>query len=226
VTAGLRLARGEQTTAGRSHCDACGAGLAALETLPVVSYISLRGGCRRCGARIDPLHLAGEFAGLLIVIAAVWAAPPVRALAVAAMGLALLAAAAIDLRARRLPDFLTSAVALCALALSATRGPASLAAGAVAAVLIAGVMLLVRAASRRRSGEVGLGLGDVKLMAALALWLGTATPLMVAAASALGLLAAPFWRGADRRIPFGPMIGVAGWTLGLLVERGWSPWAL
>lgn len=225
VTAGLRMARGEQSATGRSRCDACGAGLTAIETLPLLSYLSLRGACRRCGAPIDRLHLVGEIGGLIVLVSAVWAASSPRAAAMTVMGLALIAAAAVDLRTFRLPNVLTLVVGICGLALAAERGASGLLVGAVAAALAGGLLTILRAVSRRPDGEVALGLGDVKLVAALALWLGAATPLMVAAASVLGLAAAPWLRGADRRMPFGPMIAASGWTLGVLVERGWwSPW--
>lgn len=36
----------------RSHCDSCGHRLAWYDLLPIVSYLSLRGKCRYCGADI------------------------------------------------------------------------------------------------------------------------------------------------------------------------------
>ncbi len=225
VTAGLRLARGEGASLGRSRCDACAAPLGFAETAPVVSYLALRGACRRCGAGIDATHLAGEVAGAVVVVSAVWAAEPLRAAPLAVLGLVLICAAAVDVRVRRLPDPLTFATAVLAALLAAEAGWPRLVEGAVAAAVTIGVLLAVRALARRRGGRDGLGLGDVKLMAALALWVGAATPWMAAAAAVLGLAAAPWARDAEGRIAFGPMIAAAGWGLGLGLETGLIPWA-
>jgi leader peptidase (prepilin peptidase)/N-methyltransferase len=35
-----------------SHCDSCGKALTAIDNIPIVSYLWLRGRCRYCGARI------------------------------------------------------------------------------------------------------------------------------------------------------------------------------
>ncbi len=224
VTAGLRVSRLEVTTLGRSHCDACGRSLSFVQTVPVASYLMLKGLCAHCGARIDPIHLAGELCGAVVLLAAPWGASPLRGALVSFMGLALLASAAVDLKTMRLPDPLTAAIAVAAAALAATHGLAALSAGVVAAAAATVIMLSVRWTVARRRGEPGLGLGDVKLTAALALWLGPATPLMVAIACGLGLAAAPFSRDARGRLPFGPMIAAAGWAAGAALERGWLSW--
>lgn len=224
VTAGLRLSRLEGSTLGRSHCDSCGVALGFAQTIPVASYLRLGGCCAGCGARIDPTHLVGELAGLVVVLSAVASGPPLEAALMSGLGLALLAAAAVDSKVRRLPDVCATLVALCGVGLSLRAGGAQLTAGLVASGACVLVLLALREAGRRRRGDPGLGLGDVKLIAALALWLGAATPVMVVVASGLGLLAAPWLRGADRRLPFGPMIAAAAWVVGIAMQRGWGLW--
>jgi leader peptidase (prepilin peptidase)/N-methyltransferase len=225
VTAGLRTARLEGSAAGRSRCDACGQALAFAQTVPVVSYVWLRGACAHCGARIDPVHLAGEVWGALAAAAAPWTDSPLRGALVFAIGLALVASSAVDLKVMRLPDALTAAVAAGAFALAALHGRAAVFSGLLAAAASAAVLLLLRWTLARRNGEPGLGLGDVKLTAALALWLGAATPVMGVLACALGLAAAPVLRDGRGRLPFGPMIAVAGWAVGAALEGGLLPWA-
>lgn len=66
-----RIPRG-QSLNGRSHCDSCGRTLKALELIPIVSYVALRGQCANChapiGARVpliealSALAFAGAFA--------------------------------------------------------------------------------------------------------------------------------------------------------------------
>jgi leader peptidase (prepilin peptidase)/N-methyltransferase len=67
-TAILRTAHKEQVVFGRSHCDGCGRDLSALELTPIVSFLVLRGRCRRCGSRIAPMHFLAECVGLLAAV--------------------------------------------------------------------------------------------------------------------------------------------------------------
>jgi leader peptidase (prepilin peptidase)/N-methyltransferase len=224
VTAGIRLARGERWALGRSHCDGCGAMLTFAETAPVVGYVRARGACARCGGRIDPSHLAGELIGAVVAAAAFAVTADARALPLSILGLVLLCAAVVDLRVRRLPDVLVATVALLGLLLAAAEGWGAAAAGVVAAAVAGLLLLAIRSLSVAGDRSPGLGLGDVKLISALALWLGPATPLMVAVAAVLGLVLAARLRGADGRLPFGPMIAAAGWLVGLAHEVRAIPW--
>lgn len=225
VTAGLRLSRAEGSTLGRSRCDSCGRSLSFGHTIPLVSYVGLRGACAHCGSRIDPIHIVGEVAGVAVIAPVLWIVDPWRQIPLAVLGLALVATATVDARTRRLPDLFAVIIAVAALALAALAGRPALIAGIVAAALAAAVLVLIRTIALRAKGDAGLGLGDVKLIAALALWLGPATPIMVAAAAILGLVATTVTPRADRRRPFGPFIAVGAWAVGLMAEGGWTPWA-
>ena len=48
-----RLPLRMSTVTPRSRCPACGAPIRALDNLPVLSFLLLRGRCRACGARIS-----------------------------------------------------------------------------------------------------------------------------------------------------------------------------
>lgn len=219
VTAGIRMSRGEQALAGRSRCDGCEAQLTFAETLPLASYALALGRCRRCGAAIDPIHLAGEVTGALVVGASVLAAQStVQALLLAGAGLALLTSAVVDARTQRLPDILTAIIAIMGAGLSALRG--DLAAGLVGAAIAFLLMEGLRRGFAAVKGRPGLGFGDVKLVSALALWLGLATPIALAAAATLGLFAFMILRPDGGRLPFGPSLAAAGFGIGVLVELG------
>jgi leader peptidase (prepilin peptidase)/N-methyltransferase len=219
ATAALRLARGEQALVGRSACDGCGAQLGWRETLPVVSFLVRRGKCARCGHRIDPVHLAGELCGAAILACAVSLSSPFRSLGVALLGLVLMTSALVDLKTRRLPDALTLTVgALCA-AMAANASPQRLAIGAAAAVIAFAVLETLRRAYAAARGTPGLGFGDVKLIAALGLWLGVLTPWAVCLASLVGLAVVLWKRPArDERIPFGPALAAGAWLVGFAAE--------
>ncbi len=217
-TAAVRLARGEQAIVGRSRCDGCGQTLGFLATVPVISYVGRAGACSACRGRIDPVHPIGEIAGAAIAVAAFAAAPVPQALLISALGLLLLASAILDARTQHLPDFLTAAAALIAAALAWTHGAVALTEGLIAAAVAFLVMEGVRRSFLWLRRKPGLGFGDVKLLAALAPWLGVATPWAVVGASVLGLLTFAVLRPKDGRIAFGPMLILAGLIVGLLRE--------
>lgn len=222
ATAVGRLARGERRMAGRSRCDACAIALGYSRTLPIISYVQALGACRSCGARIDPAQLIGEVAGAGIVPLALAVAPMPRALVLAALGLFLLAAALFDYKTHRLPDLLTLAVAGLASTLAIQRSPVGLLSGLAAAFITFSLLELSRRGFLRIKGENGLGRGDIKLIAALAIWLGPATPWAVAVAAVLGLAAHHASPSRNGMIAFGPMIALACWGVGMASEA--SPW--
>ncbi|MCJ2048006.1 prepilin peptidase [Methylobacterium sp. J-078] len=135
--------------------------------------------------------------------------------------------ALIDLRRRIIPNALNGALLGLGLGLAAVQGlttddpaardPAG-AAGAVGlalaqAALAYGLFAALRAGYGRLRGRTGLGLGDVKFVAAAMPWIGLAQlPLMILVASTSALLAVAALRltgrriGADTRLPFGPFL--------------------
>lgn len=68
--AGLRIPAKESIVMPRSACPSCGHTLAPLELVPVISYLVLKGNCRKCGKRISPLYPIIELmTGLLFAAA-------------------------------------------------------------------------------------------------------------------------------------------------------------
>ncbi len=96
-----RLPRGRSLLSPRSHCDACGMRLTAHDLVPVLSYLLLRGKCRRCGASIPvrvPLVEAASgllFAGCGLLFDNLW-----QALIGGVVACALLAAAVVEIEHR------------------------------------------------------------------------------------------------------------------------------
>lgn len=56
----LRLPDSRSIVSGASACPSCGARLTPVDLVPIISYLALRGKCRRCKARISPLYPAVE----------------------------------------------------------------------------------------------------------------------------------------------------------------------
>jgi leader peptidase (prepilin peptidase) / N-methyltransferase len=66
-----RLPRGGSAAEGRSKCPSCGGTIRAIDNIPVVSYLALRGRCRSCGVRISARYpLTEAVTGILFLGAA------------------------------------------------------------------------------------------------------------------------------------------------------------
>ena len=217
-----RLPAGEPVVFARSRCRSCGAALAARDLVPFLSFALTRGRCRMCGAPIGWFAPAIEAAA---VVVALWAAATVPAdwlWPTAGLGWALLALAVIDARHLVLPDALTLPLIPAGLLVVAIAVPDRLAAHLIGAAAGLAVPAAVRVLYRRVRGREGLGLGDVKLLAAAGAWVGwQGLPwlLLIAAASALAtvLIAAVVRRRLDAAapIPFGPFLCLAFWLVWL-----------
>lgn len=218
----LRLTAGRTVLFGRSACDACGATLTARDLVPLASFAVLRGRCRHCGARIDPLHLVMETGALVI---ALWAAVVTSGWIIAAscaLGWTLLTLGAIDWRTGLLPDVLTLPLIAVGLGVAYAIEPSALLGHVIGAA--AGFIAFAALAEiyRRLRGRDGLGLGDAKLLGASGAWLGwNALPTVVLYAAFIGLalVLARRARGqamqATDRLAFGPALAAATWLVWL-----------
>ncbi|MFM9938951.1 MAG: prepilin peptidase [Hyphomicrobiaceae bacterium] len=127
--------------------------------------------------------------------------------------------AAFDCDQFRLPDTLTLPLGLAGLAATAWIGASSILQHALAAGIAGGGLWLVGAVYHRLRGRSGLGLGDVKLFAALATWIGPeglATALLLACLAALTAILVAHAQGrrldATTPVPFGIFLALGGWT--------------
>ena len=214
-----RVPRGESVVRPPSHCPGCDREISPRDNIPVLSWLLLRGRCRRCGTRISVRYPAVELltAALFALVAyRIGFAPELPAyLYLTAVGVAL---AAIDLDHRRLPNALTlpSYVvlgALLALASAVTGDWWALARAGIGMAAYYGVLFLLAVAVPR-----GMGFGDVKLAGVLGMglaWLGwgelVAGFFLGFAYGALVSIALIALGRAGRKstVPFGPFL-VAG----------------
>jgi leader peptidase (prepilin peptidase)/N-methyltransferase len=198
----------------RSYCPRCGATLGPADLVPIVSYLLLKGRCRRCRAPIPWRYPAVEALGGLVAAASLLAfGIGWPALFAAAFGMALVALAFIDLETGYLPDALTLPLAAAGLAANAFGLFATF---ADAAIGTAAGYLAFRAVGllfEKIRGEEGLGEGDAKLLAAIGAWGGwAALPFVVFAAAAATLAVALARRKPAGPIAFGPGLCAAGFV--------------
>ncbi len=71
-----RLPAGGSLLSPPSHCETCGRRLRALELVPVLSYLALRGHCSTCGATVSVRLLAVELGSSLLFALAAWRVTP------------------------------------------------------------------------------------------------------------------------------------------------------
>ena len=221
----------------RSACPACKAPITALQNIPVLSYLFLKGRCAGCGIRISPRYPAIEALSGVLSAAVAWKLgfgwPALEALIFTWF---LIALTFIDVDHQLLPDDLTLPLLWLGLALSLTVPLAGspLSAGAAwsgasipqdprSAIIgaMAGYLSLwsVYHLFKLLTGQEGMGYGDFKLFAAFGAWLGWKMlfPIILIAAAvgaAVGLTMIMVY-GRDRRshIPFGPFLAAAGWLM-------------
>ena len=99
-----RVPRDESIVRPRSRCPSCGTEIAAIDNIPLLSFVVLRGRCRHCGVAISPRYPAIEaltatlFVAMAVKFRDSWALPAYLCLAAV-----LLALSAIDIEHRRLP---------------------------------------------------------------------------------------------------------------------------
>ncbi len=212
-----RLPRGESVVFPRSHCPACGAEIRARDNIPVFSWLLLGGRCRTCRAPISARYPILELAnGALWVFVFLRARGWPEFLGGVFFASACLALAAIDAEFQILPDKITLtgiAVGLILSFFTKTRTPAAALLGAA----IGGVGLyLIAFLYEKISGQEGMGLGDVKMLAMIGAFLGPSGVIVSVllgslAGSVVGLAAIALGLGDRKmRLPFGVFLAAGG----------------
>ncbi len=202
----------------RSRCPHCGHGITALENIPLISYLALRGKCSACKAPISLRYPLIELVtGLLSLAVIAYVGPGIQGLAALVFTWCLIALTMIDYDTQLLPDDITLPLLWLGLIVNAFGLFTSLENALWGAV--GGYLFLwsIYWLFKLLTGKEGMGYGDFKLLAALGAWLGWAyLPQIIILSALVGAVVGIALmlikrRGKDIPIPFGPYLAAAGW---------------
>jgi leader peptidase (prepilin peptidase)/N-methyltransferase len=233
----LRIPADKSIVLPASSCPKCGQAIAAYDNIPVLSWAFLGGKCRNCKAKISPMYPAVELlTGVLFLGSYFVFGLTVDALKWAVFAALLVVLSITDLRERILPDkvnfFALGIGLLFSLFTKSLDGTAlwlssrwfdfpppqlalSFADAALGAMAGSGLLWIVAEGYFRIRGREGMGLGDVKMMAAIGAFLGLKRTMMtVLLGSLLGsligiVLISVSKKGRDYELPFGTFLGAA-----------------
>ncbi len=201
----------------RSACPHCGHKIGALENIPLISYLLLRGKCRGCGAVIAVRYpIVEALCGVLSAYVAWHFGFSLAALAALLFIWALLALTFIDADTQLLPDDITLPLLWLGLLFNLSGTFTDLHSSVVGAAMGYLTLWIVYWLFKLATGKEGMGYGDFKLLAAIGAWLGwQMLPLVILLSSLVGAvvgitLIVAARRGRNIPIPFGPYLAGGG----------------
>jgi leader peptidase (prepilin peptidase)/N-methyltransferase len=250
-----RWPEGESVVSPRSHCRSCDHALSWWENVPLVSWLALRGRCRDCHAWIGWRYPLVEFAvgalwagcffrytwpAILRGSEQAWWQAGIETIGFGLFFFVLVGLSALDAEHLWLPDAVTLPCIVLGVLFSVARAHVEIPADglprttlqvllgrSLSIVLAVFPVLLIRWIYWLIRHREGIGLGDAKLMALLAAWLGLPGALLafgigavLGAGAALALLVTPTSedsteRWSLRKVPLGTFLCVGGIVSGL-----------
>ena len=201
----------------RSRCPACAGPVRAIDNIPLLSYVFLRGKCHHCAAPISLRYpIVEALTGLLSAYIAWRFGASWTTAAALLFCWALIALTFIDADTQLLPDQITQPLIWIGLLVNLgglfTDLPSALI-GTIAGYL---ALWSVYWLFKLVTGKEGMGYGDFKLLAAIGAWLGwSMLPVVILLSSFVGAIVGisliVFARhGRSQPIPFGPYLAGGG----------------
>ena len=202
----------------RSHCPHCGHLITALENVPVLSYLILKGRCRECQSPISIRYPLIEILSASLVVIVAWKfGVSFQASMAMLLTWGLICLSFIDYDHQYLPDNITLPFLWLGLLFNLNGLFADLPSAVIGAMAGYLVLWLVYQIFKAITGKEGMGYGDFKLLAMLGAWLGwQALPVIILLSTLVGSvigISLMLFKQHNRShpIPFGPYLAIAGW---------------
>ncbi len=201
-----------------STCRNCGHRITALENIPVISYVFLRGRCSNCKEKVSPRYPIVELlTAILSIVVALHFGVTWQCAAALLLTWSLVALSFIDFDHQILPDVITLPVLWLGLLVNLFGLFTDIQSAVIGAAAGYLSLWLVYHAFKLLTGKEGMGFGDFKLLGLFGAWFGwQLLPLIILLSAFSGAvigIALIVLRGRDRNIPipFGPYLAIAGW---------------
>jgi leader peptidase (prepilin peptidase)/N-methyltransferase len=220
-----RLPLGQSVVSPGSRCPKCGYALGWTDNIPVLSYVSLGGRCRKCRTPISMRYPIVELLtmGLFVVHYLVFGLD-ILLVPRLLFACALLVLFAIDLEHHLLPNAITLPGIVVGLAFSLLLPPGIV--DALIGMLIGGgVLWAIGEVYFRMTGQEGMGGGDVKMLAMIGAFLGWKLVLVTlvfssVAGSIIGVLVLATRRGGMKHaLPYGTFLALGALIASLFGDR-------
>ena len=194
-----RIPLGEEFVKTPSHCMTCGHPLAWYELIPVVSWLAQKGRCRACGVKLSPQYPIVEAANgsMWLATALLFRGDWLTVALYCSLFSLLLVLSVIDWRTYTIPNGINLAILL------------------LGVVSVSLVFLLLHILT----GGNGLGMGDVKLVAAAGLllgWQNMILSVLLGSVSGAVIHSIRMKHGAGHKLAFGPYLAAGIWFSALV----------
>ncbi|MDP1559520.1 MAG: A24 family peptidase [Nitrosomonas sp.] len=201
----------------RSMCPNCKHQITALENIPILSYLLLKGRCTQCHVRISPRYpIVEALTGIISGFIAWHFGFGLMTLAALIFAWAMITLALIDLDTQLLPDDITLPLLWIGLLINLKGGFTDIHSAIMGAVIGYLTLWSIFWGFKIITGKEGMGYGDFKLLAAIGAWFGwVMLPLVILLSSLAGTIIGiglMFTTGhkKDNPIPFGPYLAIGG----------------
>ena len=212
----------------RSHCPGCKHQISAIENIPVISYLFLKGKCKKCGNKISLRYPLIELVSALsAVIVAYYFGVSYQAMFAVCLTWALIALSMIDFDHQLLPDDITLPLLWLGIIINIFSTFTDIESSVLGAIFGYVSLWSVYIIFKIVTGKEGMGHGDFKLLAVLGAWFGwQLLPLIIILSSLVGAvigISLMLFKSHDRNtaIPFGPYLAIAGW-----ISMLWGPYIM
>lgn len=215
----FRLPREEEFVRTPSHCMSCGHELKWFELVPVVSWLAQGGKCRCCGVKLSAQYPIVEAlnAAMWLLTGILFRGDWLTVALYCGLYSLLMVLSVIDWRTFTIPNGVNLAIFVLGVVRLAT-DLANWPLYVIGLVSVSLVFLLLHVLT----GGNGLGMGDVKLVAAAGLLLGWPRMILAVLAGSLSgaiIHSVRMRRGAGRKLAFGPYLAAGIWFAALFGEQ-------